>query len=46
MVARRLARCAPYDTFHFRTLGAGDVFELPCNKVCAIHALAGEARPS
>ena len=44
LVARRLARCAPYDTFHFRTLGRGDVFELPCNKVCAIHALAGEAR--
>ena len=44
MVARRLARCAPYDTFYFRSLSAGDVFELPCNKVCAIHALAQEAR--
>ena len=44
MLARRLARCAPYDTFHFRSLSRGNVFELPCNKVCAIHALAGEAR--
>ena len=44
MVARRLARCAPYDTFHFRALATGNVFELRCNKVCAIHALAGEAR--
>ena len=43
MVARRLARCAPYDTFHFRSLSTGDVFEMRCNKVCAIHALAGGA---
>ena len=42
MVARRLARCAPYDTFHFRALGTGVVFELRCNKVCAIHALAAD----
>ncbi len=52
MVARHMARCAPYDAFHFRALGTGDVFELRCNKVSAIHALAadlerlaGEARP-
>ncbi len=44
IVARRLARCAPYDTFHFRSLATGNVFELRCNKICAIHALAGEAR--
>ncbi len=44
MVARRLARSAPYKTFHFRALDTGDVFELRCNKVSAIHALAGEAR--
>ena len=47
--ARRLARCAPYDTFHFRTLDTGEVFELPCSTVSMIHAvdlerLAGEAR--
>ena len=42
MVARRLARCAPYDTFHFRELDTGDVFELRCNKVSAIHALAAD----
>ena len=47
--ARRLARCAPYDTFHFRTLDTGEVFELPCSKVSMIHAvdlerLAVEAR--
>ena len=33
MVARRLARCAPYDTFYFRALDTGDVFEQRCNKV-------------
>ncbi len=52
MLARRLARCAPYDTFHFRALDTGDVFEQRCNEIVAIHALvagfdaflAGEAR--
>jgi hypothetical protein len=39
MVARRLARCQPYNTFHFRDLGTGRVFELPCNKVAAIHVV-------
>ena len=39
MVARRLARCAPYNTFHFRALDTGAVFELACNKVSAIHAV-------
>ena len=42
MVARRLARCAPYNTFHFRALDTGDVFELPCNKVSAVHAVDGD----
>ena len=41
MVARRLARCSPYKTFHFRSLNTGGVFELPCNKVSAIHAVVG-----
>ena len=27
MVARRLARCAPYSAFHFRELDTGDVFD-------------------
>ena len=36
-VARRLARCAPYDTFHFMTLGTEEVVAVPCNKVSAIH---------
>ena len=36
-VARRLARCAPYDTFHFMTLGTDEVVAVPCNKVSAIH---------
>ena len=45
MVARRLARCEPYNTFHFRDLGTGRVFELPCNKVAAIHVVVyGTAR--
>ncbi len=39
MLARRLARCAPYDTFHFRALDTGDVFEQRCNEVVCIHAL-------
>ncbi len=39
MVARRLARCTPYDTFHFRALDTGYTFEMPCNKVSAIHAV-------
>ena len=41
LVTRRLARCAPYNTFHFRSLDTSDVFELPCNKVSAIHAVVG-----
>ena len=39
MVVRRLARCTPYNTFHFRALDTGCVFELPCDKVSAIHAV-------
>ena len=42
MVARRLARCIPYNTFHFRSLDTGYTFELPCNKVSALHAVAGQ----
>ena len=41
MVVRRLARCTPYNTYHFRGLDTGDVFELLCNKVSAIHAVVG-----
>ncbi len=39
VLARRLARRAPYGTFHFRALDTGDVFERRCNKVSAIHAV-------
>ena len=42
MVTRRLARCAPYNTFYFRALDTGCAFELPCNKVSAIHAVVGQ----
>ena len=42
VITRRLARCAPYNTFYFRGLDTGDVFELPCNKVSAIHAVVGD----
>ncbi len=42
VVVRRLARCAPYKTFHFRSLDTSGVFELPCNEVSAIHALVGQ----
>ncbi len=41
VLTRRLARRAPFNTYHFRDLKTGDVFELPCNKVSAIHAVAG-----
>ena len=40
VLTRRLARRAPFNTYHFRDLKTGDVFELPCNKVSAIHAVA------
>ena len=39
VVTRRLARRAPFNTYHFCDLKTGDVFELPCNKVSAIHAV-------
>ena len=41
VVTRRLARCRPYNTYYFRDLDTGDVFQLPCNKVSAIHAVVG-----
>ncbi len=41
LVTQRLARCAPYSTYHFRDLDSGRVFELPCNKVAAIHGVVG-----
>ncbi len=40
VVTRRLARHAPFNTYHFCDLNTGDVIELPCNKVSAIHAVA------
>ncbi len=40
VVTRRLARRAPFNTYHFCDLKTGDVFELPCNNVSAIHAVA------
>ena len=41
LVTRRLARCSPYRAYHFRDLDSGRVFELPCNKVAAIHSVIG-----
>ena len=41
LVTRRLARCLPYSTYHFRDLDSGSVFELPCSKVAAIHGVVG-----
>ena len=41
MVTRRLARREPFNTFWFRSLDTGRTFELPCNKVSAIHAVRG-----
>ena len=43
MVARRLARCQPYRCFYFGDRTTGSTFELPCNKVSAIHAVVGGA---
>ncbi len=39
VVTRRLARRAPFNTYHFCDLTTGAVIELPCNKVSAIHAV-------
>ena len=40
-VARRLARCAPYDKFYFADLSDGRTCEIPVNKVRLIHAVVG-----
>ena len=40
-VARRLARCAPYDKFYFADLSDGRTCEVPVNKVRLIHAVIG-----
>ena len=42
LVARRLARCAPYSAYHFRDLCTAEVFEMRCSKVSAIHAVDGD----
>ena len=39
LVARRLARCAPYDKFYFADLSDGRTLALPVNKVRLIHAV-------
>ena len=41
LVARRLARCAPYDKFYFVNLSDGRTVALPCNKVRLIHTVVG-----
>ncbi len=41
LVTRRLARRSPFRTYHSRDLDSGRVFDLPCNKVAAIHSVVG-----
>ena len=41
LITRRIARQSPFGTFWFRSLETGEIFELPCNKVSAIHAVVG-----
>ncbi len=41
LITRRIARHSPFSTFWFRSLETGEIFELPCNKVSAIHAVVG-----
>ncbi len=41
LVARRLARCAPYDKFYFADLSDGRTVTLPVNKVRLIHTVIG-----
>ena len=36
-MARRLARCIPYDLYYFMTLGTEELVAVPCNKVVAVH---------
>ena len=40
-VARRLARCAPYDKFYFADLSDQHTFAVSVNKVRLIHAVMG-----
>ncbi len=41
LITRRIAQQSPFSTFWFRSLETGELFELPCNKVSAIHAVVG-----
>ena len=41
LITRRIARQSPYSTFWFRSLETDEIFELPCKKVSAIHAIVG-----
>ena len=38
-LARRLARCSPFNSFYFRTPETGRVVEVPSNRVMAIHKM-------
>ena len=39
LVARRLARCIPYNQYFFQTLTECRTLTVPCNKVRLIHAV-------
>ena len=43
LVARRLARSAPYDKYYFADLSDGQTLALPVNKVRLIHAVIDSA---
>ncbi len=39
LIARRLARCIPYNQYFFQTLAECRTLTVPCNKVRLIHAV-------
>ena len=39
LIARRLARCSPYDKYFFQTLAECRTITVPCSKVRLIHAV-------
>ena len=41
LIARRLARCSPYNQYFFQTLAECRTVTVPCNKVQLIHAVIG-----
>ncbi len=41
LIARRLARCIPYNNYFFQTLAECRTLTVACNKVRLIHAVIG-----